>query len=170
MQNLSLLAAWLILAGVLMTLGDAALWFEPLSLGVVLGAPLALSCARRGPGRTAQDLALAWGAGAVDTTLSEAPPAMLAPAAANLRALGNDALVVGVLFAFANVIALLRSFAVDLGDPAEQLVGELGALVFAPAAGLVFKVLLTDVLAGRVERVIFRAYDDAGVDPRVNPH
>ena len=37
--------------------------------------------------------------------------------------MGADALSIGVLFAFANVIAMLRSLAKTADDPAVQLVG-----------------------------------------------
>lgn len=159
MQNLSLLGAWALFIAFLFVQGDPSLWFEPLSVGIVLAAPLALSCARRGVARTFNDVALAW-----SPAIEEAPPASLAPAAANLRSLGADALSVGVLFAFSNVIALLRSFSISTTDPTGELIGQFGALFVAPMAGLAIKILFFDLLAKRVEGVIFRLHDPASVD------
>ena len=159
MQNVSLIGTWLLLVVFLFVQGDPSLWFEPLSFGVVIGAPFALACARRGPRRTLSDMSIAW-----SPNLKEAPPASLAPAAANLHSMGADALSIGVLFAFANVIAMLRSLAKTADDPAVQLVGELGALMVAPMVGLAVKTLFCDLLAKRVESAIFPLHDPASAD------
>ena len=168
MQNLALLAALALFGASLFLIGTPAVWFDPLSVGVVLGAPLALACARRGVARTAADLALAWRAGTDPDALDEAPPASPARAAANLRGIGADALSLGVVVAFANVVALLRSLALA-DDPTAALFGELGALFLAPVVGLAFKSLLCDVLASRVEIVNSTTYDFTDEERRVNP-
>lgn len=169
MQNLALLAAVALFVAALFLVGTPALWFDPLAVAVVVAAPLALSCARRGVARTAADFGLAWRAGAEAESatnglktmdsggiLDEAPPAFRARAAANLRGIGSDALSLGVLFAFANVVALLRSFTY-VNDPTSDLLGQLGALFFGPVLGLAFKALVCDALAVRVGQVVTEA-------------
>jgi len=168
MQNLALIAALALFGAGLYLTGSPVIWFDPLSVGVVLGAPLALACARRGATRTAADLALAWRVGSDPEALVEAPPASHARAAANLRGIGADALSLGVVVAFANVVALLRSLALA-EDPTAALFGELGALFLAPVVGLAFKSLLCDVLASRVEIVNSTTYDFTDEECRVNP-